>query len=91
MKQNFFVAYTGWGYAAGIFYNKVRFFDAFQEISRNTAAVSGIIHFEKSASSSQNLYIRCAWLLFWIVNGLCDRETDTKSNRNHIYPSVDAF
>ena len=51
-------------YASGIFYNKVRFFDAFQEISRNTAAVSGVIHFEKSPSSSQNLYIRCTQLLF---------------------------
>ena len=55
LKQNFFVAYTGWGYASGIFYNKVRFFDAFQEISRNTAAVSGVIHFDKRPSSSQNL------------------------------------
>ena len=43
LKQNFFVAYTGWGYELSILYNKVRFFDAVQKVSHNAAAVADAI------------------------------------------------
>ena len=37
------VTYTGEGYAPDAFYNKVKLFDAFLEVSRNAAAVSDAI------------------------------------------------
>lgn len=49
------------------------------------------IHLEIKHDSLKSSKIYFARLLLWIVDGLCIGEFDRKSNRNQIYPPVEAF
>lgn len=73
-----------------VLHDKVRFFAAALQISRNSVTVSTAITQENRWDCSRNLRQYRIWLFFRNVGGICMVGIHTKNNQNQIYPSVAA-
>ena len=69
-----------------ILYDKVRFFDAALQISRNSMTVSAAITLENRCDCSRNLWQYPLRLLFWTVGGICKVGIHLHAGVSRIWP-----